>query len=354
MSALTFSPAVRKCVKLKALVTGPSGSGKTFGALALATAMAPGKVAVIDSEHDRSEYYADAFQFDRLSLPDLKMETYVAALHAAVSAGYEVVVIDSLSHAWEELLDRKSTEERNNPRANGWTLWAKYGEQWADMIRAMLEAPVHVVCTARSKMAYEQTTNDKGKKEVNKLGMAPILRDGTEYEFAIVFDLLISHAAMVSKDNTQLFDSREYYDLTDSALAQKLKAWLNGGAEVAPRLAPEPAETKWTAPRPEPSRVLEPLNAITAGELIAPPKLGGKPLKETSMSQLRALVKWASDKTDLSQETQRIVSGAALLITYRESEAKAAEAAAAVGAESEDVVARLTAAVEADDAEMPF
>jgi hypothetical protein len=357
VSTFTFAPAVRKRVKLKALITGPSGAGKTIAALSLGTAIAPEKVALIDSEHDRSEYYADAFRFDKLALPNHHVNTYIGALNAAAEAGYTIVVIDSLTHAWEDVLERKSAEEKANPRANSYTLWNKYGEQWNDLVRAILESPVHVICTARSKQAYEQTERN-GKKVVDKLGMAPILRDGTEYEFALVFDISPSHRARVSKDNTNQFDSDEYYDLTDVGLARKLVAWLDGGAEAPAVKAP----AKWTQPAPEPEPVnaapvvpLDPLTLAEAEATVMPEKLGGKAMGDTKIGKLQAFVTWAESKDDLSAHTLRTVAGARLVIAKRESEIKAAEAGVNVGAYTPGEAAKLLdAQMDADEAGLPF
>jgi len=230
---LMFTKAVRHAVKLKILNTGPSGSGKTLGSLRLAEALAPGKVALLDSENDRSSYYADRIDFDVMSLPDSKPDTYLLGLQAAVEAGYGVVVIDSLSHAWQNVLDRKEAYDRANPRSNSYTNWKLFSAEWDRFIRAILDAPIHVIATARSKQAYEQAEVD-GKKKVLKLGLAPTIREGTEYEFALHFDLNEQHSADVKKDNTGKFDDpTKVWDLCNGSVAVPLKAWLAGAVAVA-------------------------------------------------------------------------------------------------------------------------
>ena len=350
----TFAPAVRQRVKLKALVTGPSGSGKTFGALALATALFPGKVALIDSEHDRSEYYADTFEFQKVSLPNLQPSTYIAAVQAAAAQGFEVVVVDSLSHAWEDLLDRKDAEERAKPGSNSYTMWKKYGDQWGDALRALLEAPIHVICTARSKQAYEQTTDNNGKKKVVKLGMAPQLRDRTEIEFALVFDLLMSHSATISKDNTQMFNGTDTYDLTNGDLARQLKTWLNGGAgekaPTRPKLARDEeaelqqenqasgqvvdqAKSRWNQPAPAPrveAVAEQPLRVTMA--IARDMTVRGRTLGELSSEKLRALIEWIDADAGRRESLDRVRLGASMLHTSRIAEEMAASAALKVGA----------------------
>lgn len=228
--AIQFQRATRRSVKIKMLLKGPTGAGKTFGALHIADGIAPGKIVLIDSEHDRSNYYADVLPFDNLSLTTFHPKAYIEAIHAAVAAGYEVLIIDSLSHCWLDLLERKDAYDKANPRSNQWTNWALFGEEWDDLIRTILEAPIHVICTARSKMAHEQV-EVSGKKQVMKLGLAPQLRENTEYEFSIAFDVEQTtdkrHPAQVSKDNTNLLsEAGKVWNLVDGSVPALIRQWL--------------------------------------------------------------------------------------------------------------------------------
>jgi hypothetical protein len=59
-----------------------------------------------------------------------------------------------------------------------------------------------------------------------KVGMAPIQREGMEYEFSVVFELQMSHRASVSKDRTGLFETEILYDLKDKKLGKTITQWL--------------------------------------------------------------------------------------------------------------------------------
>mgnify|MGYP000921059867 CR=1 FL=1 len=227
--SLTFQKATRKRVKLKVLIDGPSGSGKTIGALHLARGIVgqAGRVAVIDSERDRSEYYADKYDFDKLSLQSLRPQDYIDGIEAAIKAGYDFVIVDSLSHAWLNVLERKEAYDKANKNTNQWTNWRTFTEEWDKLIRHILAAPIHIIATARSKQAHEQV-EDGGKKKVIKLGLAPQLREGTEYEFAVVFSLNESHFGEATKDNTFLFgDKTEPINLLSEKTADRLRNWLS-------------------------------------------------------------------------------------------------------------------------------
>lgn len=233
-----FRKAARTAVKLKVLVTGPSGSGKTLGALRIAEGLAPGKIALLDSENDRSSYYADRVDFDVLTLTDADPKTYLAGMQAAVEAGYEVVIIDSLSHAWQNVLDRKTEYDAANPKSNGFANWKRFGGEWDRMIRGILDLPVHVIATARSKQAYEQSDRE-GSKKIVKLGMAPTIREGTEYEFALHLDLNEQHWAEAKKDNLGAFgEPGKLWNLCDGSVAGPIRGWL-AGAQPVEKPSPE-------------------------------------------------------------------------------------------------------------------
>src|SRR5690606_33406969 len=97
-----FRPAKREQVSLLIGVAGASGSGKTYSALRLATGLCNGKgMAVIDTEAGRALHYADQFKFDHCDMrPPFRPDAYRAAIEAADTKGYDVIVIDSVSHEW--------------------------------------------------------------------------------------------------------------------------------------------------------------------------------------------------------------------------------------------------------------
>lgn len=56
----------------------------------------------------------------------------------------------------------------------------------------------------RSKMDYILKENERGRVEPQKVGLAPVQRDDTEYEFDIVLDIARNHVATTSKDTSFL------------------------------------------------------------------------------------------------------------------------------------------------------
>ena len=227
---MTFQKASRKRVKLKLAITGPSGSGKTYSALRLATGLG-GKIALIDTENASASLYADKFAFDTVDVkPPFDGQQFIDNIALAVAGGYDVVIVDSASHFWQGILDWKShLDER--PGANSYTNWNQAGKKYQNILDALLQSPIHVICCMRSKMAYELQENERGKKVPVKIGLAPIIREGGEYDFGTVFDIQMDHCAKTSKDRSGLFTDQVFQVTEETGKA--LRKWVDTGAPPA-------------------------------------------------------------------------------------------------------------------------
>ncbi len=95
-----FKKATKAQAKARLLFSGASGSGKTTAALTVASQLGK-RIAFIDTEAGSASLYADRFDFDVLELsPPYAPERFTEAIEAAEQAGYEVIVIDSITHEW--------------------------------------------------------------------------------------------------------------------------------------------------------------------------------------------------------------------------------------------------------------
>jgi hypothetical protein len=224
-----FQKATRKGSHIKLAITGPSGSGKTFSALRLARGLAPdGKIALIDSENGSASLYATDFDFHTHEIePAYEVNKLVQAVKYVLNNRFDVLIIDSCSHYWNSILDYKTQLDKRG--GNSYANWAEANTKYDLMIRAILFSKVHVIACMRSKMEYVLEENEKGKQMPKKVGMAPIMRDGVEYEFTTVFDLDVHHQAQASKDRTQMF-SDNIFQITEETGAL-LRRWLDESAD---------------------------------------------------------------------------------------------------------------------------
>ncbi len=221
--------AERKKAKLRLGISGASGSGKTWSALEIATGMG-GKIGMIDTEAGRGELYGDDFNYDviRLDAP-YSTERYIEAIRAFEKAGYDIIIIDSLSHAWvgEGGILASVDQAGGKTFSNGWKAATPRHNA---MVEAIVTSPLHIIVTMRVKTEYVVELNDRGKAEPRKVGLSPVQRDGLEYEFTLFMDINQDHVVHVTKDNTKLFDQQ--YVKPSQDMGKQLIQWLNSGIDA--------------------------------------------------------------------------------------------------------------------------
>lgn len=243
-----FKKAQRKQAKLRLLLAGPAGSGKTMSALLLAKGLG-GRIAVIDTERGSASLYSDVVEFDTLEFnPPYSPERYIAALEGAAKGGYAVVIIDSTTPEWGGsggCLEINEAIAQAKYRGNTWSAWNETTPRHRSFIDAINQSPLHVIATCRTKTETVQGDD----KKIKKLGMKYEQREGFEYEFSVALDLEhAGHYAVATKDRTRLFVGDPF--VVSPETGEKLAAWLNSGAELAPE-APRPVAAFQTAPEGE-------------------------------------------------------------------------------------------------------
>lgn len=252
-----FQEVVRAKSKLRMALTGVSGAGKTLGALYIAFGLTGdwSKIAVIDTEHERARMYANRTDLGTGKFlycplyPPYTAERYTALVkEAAVVVGPDgVVIVDSFSHAWNNeggILDVKDRIAAQQGK-NSYTAWNEAGKVQNSLVNTILAVDCHTIVTMRSKMEYVMQENERGKTQPVKVGLAPVQRDDTEYEFDIVLDIARSHIATASKDVTFL---DKYGEIITPELGRQLKAWLDDGVDPAQLLGEKPiTREQWIA-----------------------------------------------------------------------------------------------------------
>jgi hypothetical protein len=232
---MAFQKATKFASKLRLALAGPSGSGKTFTALTLATALAgSGEVAVIDTERGSASKYADLFTFDTQELESFHPQNYINAIHEAEAAGYAVLVIDSLSHAWNGpggLLEQVENITKRSKSGSSFNAWGEATPLQNRLIDAITRSKLHIICTMRTKTEYVIEPNSYGKSAPRKVGTAPIQRSDVEYEFDVYGDMDIDNTLIIHKSRCPEL-AGQVIAKPDSKVAEVLKRWLAG--EPAP------------------------------------------------------------------------------------------------------------------------
>jgi KaiC/GvpD/RAD55 family RecA-like ATPase len=243
-----FAPATRVKSKARIGLAGVSGGGKTLGALFLAYGLTGdwSKVAVIDTEHQRVRFYANrtdlgvgAFLYAPME-PPFSPERFIEYVKEAYSHVGEdgAIIIDSFSHEWNGeggTLDiKEAVAKKIQGNRNDFTAWSVAGKQHDSIVNKILSVPCHTLVTMRSKMAYEMAKGERGKTVVRKLGLAPVQREGMEYELDIMLDISLEHIASASKDTTGLLTAVDapFVGRITPELGATIAEWLNNGDTV--------------------------------------------------------------------------------------------------------------------------
>jgi len=213
-----FQKATKENVYLKIALVGSPGAGKTYSALAIASQFTD-KIAVIDTERGSSRLYADLFNFDMCELTQHQPIKYVEAINSAIGAGYQAIIVDSLSHAWFAELDMIQGK-------NTFTAWAKVRPQERTLIEAIISAKAHIIVTMREKIEWDTTqTDEHGKMKPVKVGTKAIQASGIEYEFDIVGRINQEHVLSITKTRCPAIANRSFLH-PGGQLATELKVWL--------------------------------------------------------------------------------------------------------------------------------
>lgn len=292
--------AQRKKAKLRLGIAAPSGAGKTFSSLLLAFGLG-GKIGLIDTEHGSGDLYAHLGDYDIIAIEaPYTVAKYMQAIKAFEDAGYATIIIDSLSHAWAGdggLLDKQGKIADRG--VNSFAAWRTITPEHNQLVDAMLQSPCHIIATMRAKQDYVLEVNDKGKQMPKKIGLAPVQREGMEYEFTVMLDVDMKHIASASKDRTSLFDGQ--YFTIDRKTGEILREWLEIGEDV-----PRQPKAKVNEPVPT-SAPIHPSTgtweSMTADQQIQLMNIVDCVRSELNLKGAGAAAKlWAEETADLSAE----------------------------------------------------
>ena len=213
---------MRQAAKMRLALTGASGAGKTYSSLLIAYGMTNdwSKIAVVDSENCSADLYAHLGPYNVLTLDNFSPETYIEAINVCEEAGAEVIIIDSISHCWDYLLDFHSSMQ-----GNSFTNWSKVTPRQNAFIQRILSSNAHIICTMRSKQDYVLSEKN-GKMVTEKVVLKSVQRDNVDYEFTAVLDVAMNHRATASKDRTGLFTGRAEFQITPQ-VGKAILAWCN-------------------------------------------------------------------------------------------------------------------------------
>lgn len=252
-----FTEVTRAQSKASIVIQGLSGRGKSGLALMLGYVLAGddwAKVFALDTENKSlnlfegiashtGERFGKFKKFDLLRMHGYKPSNYITSKEAAINAGAEVFIQDSISHAWVGaggILQMVTAAEQANTKVNKFNAWGTPEIVFEkDSIYEMIRDPdIHMISTVRLKEKYEMVTGEG----IKSLGEQQIQMPDLKYEPDLVLDMVQSGntegrvpRAKVIKSRYAIFAEGETYDFTKE-LMEQLKNYLAEGADPAEML----------------------------------------------------------------------------------------------------------------------
>ncbi len=247
---LEIRKAERTRIKVKIGMSGVYNSGKTKGALRLAYGLCGkkwDKIIVVSSEPNQSaDIYANEFcddtnQYSVIDLTqnkDYSPEQYIRALRLAESGGFEVVILDTITHEWDDILDsvdrdNKAAEAQNKKLfGNG---WLENGARHKAFLQAIMTSSCHVILTCRQDEEIVMVT-ENGKQRRKVVGMKDLTRKNWTYDLNFHFILEAeTHLATTNVDKSGMFINEKGVVpfLIDESIGERIREWANIGVDVA-------------------------------------------------------------------------------------------------------------------------
>ena len=259
-----FEDASRQKCKASIMIEGLTGKGKSGLALAIAQGLTKGdwsKIAVIDTENKSANLFVGVpanfggtfghFKVCQLT-PDIgyRPSNYIFCReHAITKLKSEVVIEDSISHAWQYqggVLDLVNEAKRTSTRysKDAYAAWSDetVAKEKNELLQLIRDYRCHVITTVRVKEKFEYVPGDDGKNKLNSLGEQQIQQAELKYEPDLVLHMLrpgkskgndvVHPKARVVKSRYAIFDEGTEYDFTPE-LIEQLRQYLDEGADPA-------------------------------------------------------------------------------------------------------------------------
>lgn len=257
-----FEKAERVKCKASIMIEGLSGKGKSGLALLIGYVLANkdwDKVFHIDTENKSANLFVGVksslgdkfgkFNVGQLT-PDVgfKPSNYLAFREAAVQAGAEAVIEDSISHAWQYkggILDLVTDAKASGNKLYAKDSYAAWGDPTVvkeknELLQLIRDHRVHVITTVRVKEKMEYDKDIEGKTKLVSLGEQQIQQGDLKYEPDLVLSMVSpgglvkgvmkNPIAKCTKSRYAIFSVDQEYEFTPELL-QQLKEYLDDGAD---------------------------------------------------------------------------------------------------------------------------
>lgn len=237
-----FQQAKNQQAFIKMGIYGNAGTGKTF----TASLIAIGAVKELKSDkpvyffdtETGSDYVAKRFEQEQIKLLTAKTRSFADLLNAMAIAEKEasVLIIDSVTHVWEEL---KHAWETKLNRDLQFQDWRRIKPEWQQFTDAFLNSNLHIIVCGREQDIWSVERDERGRMSPVQTGETRMKTEKEmSYEPAFMMhmerlrnnDGAYVHRATVTKDRSDQMDGKEIDDPTFESF-RPFWNYLNIGGE---------------------------------------------------------------------------------------------------------------------------
>ncbi len=246
-----FKQASKESGYLRVVMHGSPGAGKTWSALKLAHYLQTlyeypeNSIALADTERGSASKYAgesfddegNKFNFltvgDEFFGGDYSIAKFNKMMSEVEKSKIPILIIDSMSMFWNgtngitEFVDEQAAKMKGG---NSFVAWKAGDKLYKQMVQSLTAHKGHIICTLRSKLAYEQKTNENGRKEIQRLGMAPEMRDHFISELDVECYLDEEHNLTIGKTRCNAVDGK-MFKKPGKDFAKALFEWSSSGVK---------------------------------------------------------------------------------------------------------------------------
>lgn len=179
---------------------GFAGSGKTRTAFEVATGLhkyigSKKPIYGIETETGLS-YLKDRFEEKKIDCKIQRTRAFVglmAGLKEVINTGGEIVIIDSATHFWNELM--KAYLQKHNLKRMRLRDFVPLKEEWSPFPTLYLNAPLHILMCGRAgtKWGEEDDPEEEGKKKLVNQGTKMKLEGDFGYEPTLLVEMEINN-----------------------------------------------------------------------------------------------------------------------------------------------------------------
>jgi len=253
-----FKPATAGNAFLKMGIFGEQGSGKTHSSALIAIGLAQHlkrlkmpqpPVMFLDTETG-SDWLRALFEENKVELLVHKSRAFTDLKQAVIEAdaAKAILIVDSISHFWEELqgayeISKQKRTGNKNARLELMD-WMPIKGQWKTFTTSFINSNAHIIICGRQASVYEMNVDEENnKKQMIAAGTRMAAEKGLGYESSLLVEMhstqvgsknrkTIVRVATVLKDRGRSLDGRQFKNPTFADFVPHVKQLNLGGTHV--------------------------------------------------------------------------------------------------------------------------